>query len=152
MKRFEKVLVILTMILLLLDISMKINGVDLMLFVLLTLLSIFYFVLGFFLINNIELKDLFKKSSYSNISVLRMLGSFFGAAHGLSTVAMGILFIIMHYEGGINLLVIGLVTCAIVVVVSLIRYLARHDKFYLKVISRLCLWIAMAVIVYITYP
>ncbi|HMG90117.1 MAG TPA: hypothetical protein VK589_08650 [Chryseolinea sp.] len=140
MKRFEKVLVILIAFFLLLKISTNIAGVDQMLFILLTLLCMFYYVLGFFLMNNVELRNMFKRISYTNISIMRILGSI-GASQGLSTLVISVLFILMQYEGDFNLLVIGLVTVLIVVAVSLVRYQARKDRFYLKLISRMCLWV-----------
>jgi len=121
-----------------------------MLFILLTFLSIFYFVLGLFLMNNVELRGIFKKSSYTDVSIMRLLGSF-GAAQGLSTLVISILFILFHYEGDVNLLVIGLVTSAIVAVGCLIRYLAKKDKFYVNLMSRLFAWSATGVILYLVY-
>lgn len=150
MRRIEIVLVGIIVLLLLIKFSSSIAGVDAMLFIFLTVLSVFYYAFGLFLMNGVGFKTMFRKSTYSGISWMRILGSFW-AAQCLSTLVVSILFIILQYAGGANLLLIGVVSSAISVVVSLVRYQAKKDKFYLNLVYKLSVWCFAGVGIYLFY-
>lgn len=145
MKWTERVSIVLIVLLLLARFFT--SSVDVMLFILFTFLSIYYYGLGFFLLNDLRLKDIFKKSSYTKISTLRILGSIL-APMFLSSLLIGILYILMRYEGSLNMFFTGLTSVVIVIIISLIKYQTKKDPFYKKVVLKFSLWAALAIIVY----
>src|SRR5258706_11537060 len=63
-----------------------------------SLLSFIYFYFGFALLNNIGFRAMFKKASYANISIGRILGAI-GVGLFLSIVLIGILFKLQIWNG-----------------------------------------------------
>jgi hypothetical protein len=110
----------------------------------------FYYVFGVFLLNDIPLRNIFKRASYRDTSIMRIIGSF-GAAQSLSTLVISILFMVLNYAGDVNLLVAGVVSSAIVVIIGLVRYQTKKDRFYLKLTHKLCLWSAVGVVAYFVF-
>ena len=74
----------------------------------LMVLLIFYYVLSFALFNGIKLRDIFKKVSYKDTNVKRIIGAI-GLGFALSTIITGGLFKLQFWAGANIYLHIGLV-------------------------------------------
>lgn len=77
----------------------------------LLLLSTIYFLFSFFLFNKITFKGIFKLESYK-LPVVKLLHAFISGI-GLSILMIGILYKLMHYNGGNFFLYNGLIICAL---------------------------------------
>jgi len=145
MRAIERVLVIIVVLLLIA--RLLFGNVEVILFITLSLLSIFYYCLGFFILNNLSFQHIFKRSTYKHISILRIIGSI-GASMLLSSLVVGILFKIMKYEGSVNLIVTGLISVAVVILISLVKYQFGKDRFYLDVVFKFAHWAVLGLIVH----
>ncbi len=101
----------------------------------LLILSCFYFYLGVLLLNAISFKKMFKKDSYSSISVKRIIGTI-GAGVGISIVILGIMFKTFHWPFANQNLIIGISFLFIVITISLIKLLIKINDFYVKILFR----------------
>lgn len=146
MKAIERVLVIIFLLLLVVKLLYD-NVVDSILFIILSSLTIYYYCLGFFLLNSLGFDDIFKKSSYEHISTLRVIGSI-GASMFLAFLVFGILFKLMQYEGSVNLMVIGLISVVLVIIISLVKYKIGKDRFYMNVVFKFAHWAVLGAIIY----
>jgi len=135
MKTLEKVLGLLLMVGFILKLAL-ISGSSILIVLPLLILSGIYFYLGFAFFNDIPLKVLFKKESYANISLFRILGTI-GFGFSLSLITIGILFKIQLWKGANLDLLIGLVLISIITIVSLIKFLKNKDKFYNRIFARI---------------
>jgi hypothetical protein len=77
MKQTEKILGGLIIILMIIRLSFALPYFDIIITLLILVLSMMYFGLGFALMNNVRLRNVFKKDSYNGISTLRILGGIF---------------------------------------------------------------------------
>lgn len=146
MKAIERVLVIIFLLLLVVKLLYE-NVVDSILFIILSSLTIYYYCLGFFLLNRISFDQIFKRSSYEHISTLRIIGSI-GASMFLSSLVFGILFKLMEYKASVNLMVIGLISVALVIIISLVKYQLGKDRFYMNVVFKFAHWAVLGTIIY----
>jgi hypothetical protein len=146
MKDIERVSVVLLVLFLLAKFLFRFD-VDVILFISFTFLAVYYYILGFFLLNDFTFKSIFKKSSYGKLSTMRILGSI-GASIFLSSLLISILFIIMRYEGGLNQFLIGITSVVIVIIISLVKYQTKKDPFYMKVVLKFSLWAALGIVIY----
>lgn len=144
MKDTERVLIVLSVLLLV--VKMLFGGVDIFIFIILSVLTLYYYCLGFFLLNNIHFEEILKRSAYRHISPVRIIGSI-AASMFLSSLIVGILFKLMEYEGNLHLLAIGLMAVATVLLISLVKYLLTKDRFYLNVIFRFAHWEVLGLII-----
>src|SRR5271169_521226 len=110
MKILERGSIILSVIGFLMKI-MRISGGNELLMIGMTLLAFIYFYLGFALLNNVAVKDIFKKSSYPNS--LRVVGAM-GVGIFLSIVAIGILFKLLILTGATEMITIGVVGLVVI--------------------------------------
>jgi hypothetical protein len=131
MKILERGSVILSVIGLVMKIF-RLNGGNELLEIGLTLLAMVYFYLGFAVFNNIRLKDIFKKSSYSNISSGRIVGAI-GVGMNLSIIVIGLLFKLLIFAGAFEMLTIGVTSLTITLFAALIVFILKKknlDFFY----------------------
>jgi hypothetical protein len=98
-------------------------------------LSILYFYFGFALLNGIPLRKIFKKSSYSSISSMRIVGAI-GTGIGLSTAIIGVLFKFMSWPGSYFMLIIGLLFVSVFFFYSLVKLFMNQSAFYINIICR----------------
>ncbi|HKR04707.1 MAG TPA: hypothetical protein VJY62_08715, partial [Bacteroidia bacterium] len=96
MKKAEKILGSIAFMGLILKLSLIPGGGILISLSLLTLAFLYYFSFAF--LNDIPLKNIFKKESYNGISPLKMIGTA-GIGIALAQCTLGLLFKIQNYEG-----------------------------------------------------
>ncbi len=101
-------------------------GLQVLLSITLTLISIFYLWFSFFLFNNIGITDLFKKDKKIRVSKITVSTSLLaGLIYSLSFIA--ILFIISFYPGMNRLILLALIFNFLLVVFSLIIFLKQKE-------------------------
>lgn len=98
-------------------------------------LSILYFYFGFAILNSISFRKIFKKSSYSAISSMRIVGAI-GTGIGLSTVIIGLLFKFMSWPGSYFMLLIGLLSMSVFFAYALIKFIINKSSFYTNILLR----------------
>lgn len=101
----------------------------------LSFLSILYCYFGFALLNGIPLRKIFKKSSYTAISSMRIVGAI-GTGIGLSTAIIGVLFKFMSWPGSSFMLIIGLLFISVFFFYSLVKLFMNQSAFYINIICR----------------
>ncbi len=137
MKKFEKIILILIVIALIMKFSL-IPGGSVLVGISLTILSIIYYLLGFAFFNGIRLRHVFKKQSYKGISALRVIGGI-GTGMGLSTIIIGIQFKLLHVAGADMMLKVGLGTTIVILFIAFIKFLKAKDEFYKLIFSRIAI-------------
>ena len=133
MKHFEKILVVGIVLALILKFN-QYEGSDLLLLWSLTILAGIYYPLGFLLFNQIRLRNIFKKSSYRDVSSGQIVVAVV-AGLGLANVCIGVLFKLLVFPGSHNLIIAGLVIMMISMVVAVIR-IRKYDDRNAPMISR----------------
>ena len=108
-------------------------------------LAQFYMVLNFALINNLRLKEIFKKSTYKSIDIKKIIISAVLGALGFSTILIGTLFKIMHWKGAFEQLLFGLIISSIIITVTSILYFAKDRRFYANIVLRIAIFGFIAV-------
>lgn len=111
------------------------------------LLSMIYFYISVVLFNGIPFRQALKKDAYTGISKLRIIGS---AASGvtLSVLVIGVLFVSMYWQGGKQMLLMGITLCIVVLCIALYKYFTKRGDFYPVLIRRLTVWIAAGVLLF----
>jgi hypothetical protein len=99
------------------------------------ILAIIYTFFGFALLNNIRLRNIFKKDNYQDISTARILGSII-AGLSLAIALNGILFKLMFWPASNLLLIDGIVFLMIITIVGAIKYTKNKSAFYPKLFKR----------------
>jgi hypothetical protein len=131
----------------LLLVSLNLQMFGILIIISLLLLGILYYFLGFALFNNIPLMGIFKRSSYSGLSINRIMGAI-AAGLVISDVCIGILFRIEHWPMSNYMLIVGTIASILVLIVAVIKYLRLKDKFYLPIILRLVAIIIPGILLY----
>jgi hypothetical protein len=103
-----------------------------------TSLSMIYFYLGFALFNGINLRAIFTKDSYKDISLLRILGAM-GAGISLSLTIIGLLFIFQSWPGSSVIVMLGLSGLVIVTIIGVVKYLKNKSKYYPRIFIRVAI-------------
>ena len=134
MKKTERILLIIALVAILLK-FMLIAGSGLLITLALLSLAIIYYLLSFAFFNNTPLKEIFKKQSYNGISVLRIIGTI-GFGLSLSTVVVGILFVLQSWNGGRMYLLSGLITLLLCTIVAIFRWIKNRSNSYNVLFSR----------------
>ncbi len=134
MKNIEKLFIILVIVS---TIYRYVHGIGSILFLILSIntLAILYFCLSFALFNNIKFKNIFKKSSYVNISKRRIIFSIFSGI-SLSIALIGVLFKIQDYPGADLLLVLGLFASISITIIALWKNNKVKGNFYFNILKR----------------
>jgi len=109
-------------------------------------LSAFYFLFGFNFLNNVRLRNSFKKESYQNISTLKIIGGVL-AGINLSVLLTGNLFGLMRWPGFTSMLIITLISSLIILVISLIKQFKDSNN-YIRIISRTVFFLGLASLLY----
>lgn len=136
MRYLEKIIVLVLVLFVLLRffIASKFISTSIVFFTL--LLSIIYLFFGFALQNQIRLRDIFKTISYSNISALKILGTFFSGLV-LALVCIYSLFKFMSWPFADQGLTIALQSLLAVVLVVLIKLYFNKRSFSKTFLIRL---------------
>ncbi len=134
MKKFEKTLVVLILVSLIMKFSFIMGG-DILAILSISLLILVYYPLGFAFFNQVRLRDIFKKDSYKGVSGLRVFGAIV-VGMGLSATCLGILFKLENWPGSNFNLMVGLVTTLIVSIIALIKFFKSKDNYYRQILKR----------------
>ena len=146
MKKFE-LIVGLTAILGVLLRIFHIPGGSILTMLSFTTLSAFYFLFSFALFNDIKLRDIFKKESYKDTSVKRIIGAIV-LGFGLSPIILGGLFKLLSFAGANIQLLIGLLTTGIVLVIAIIFYFRSKADYYKRIFIRIAIYGGLGLILY----
>jgi glucan phosphoethanolaminetransferase (alkaline phosphatase superfamily) len=107
-------------------------------------LSVIYMFGSIPLFNNITLRNVFNQEFFKDISTGKIIGSLC-LGMTLSIIAIGILFKLMIWPGGMNNLVVGLVCLGIIIVIAFIRYSSGKSIYYIDVFKRSAFIVIIAV-------
>ncbi|MFN8309896.1 MAG: hypothetical protein U0T73_08030 [Chitinophagales bacterium] len=107
-------------------------------------LAFFYLYFSFALFNNIRFRNLFKKSSYSGIKALRIMGSVV-TGFVLTLLVVGIIFKTLMWPGASLMCIAALPPTLLVSIVTLVRYLPHRDGFYEPILWRLVIYSSIVV-------
>jgi len=148
MKKAEIILVIVSIIGLALKLFNIPFGGLVFLFSLLSL-SLIYYPMGFAFFNSIQVQNVFKKESYAGIGWKRIVGAV-AAGAVVSTLLIGVLFVIMHYPGGSYILIRGLIGAIVVSIVALVKNRKAKDEYYSLILSRMLFSGSMGIVLLLT--
>lgn len=99
-------------------------------------IAMFYYVAGYFIMNDVSLRKLLKERKGKNVSVPVLFGSIM-AGWDFSIIAIGILFKVMLFPGADNMLVTGIILLTILQVGSIFirkTHLETFARFFNRVI------------------
>jgi hypothetical protein len=125
MKILEKVLFVIILIGLILKFSL-VPGGDQLIFCAVSVLACVYYPFGFLFLNQIRLRDVFKKAAYKNVTAGKIILSII-AGMGVSTICIGSLFKLFNYDGADQMLLIASVT-SFFALIPLIILLLKNDE------------------------
>ena len=149
MKLLEKITAFLSLIGLLLKFLLIQSG-NAVFIISASLLASIYFYFGFALINNVGFRAMFKKSSYANISSIRIIAGI-GVGGLLSIVVIGLLFKLQIWMGSIEMIKIGTTGLLVTVVIAGIVFLLKRkslDPFYKGIFTRGAIALIFALLVF----
>jgi len=135
MNKLEKILGLIFLIAIILKLTLLPGG-GILATISLMILANLYFLFGFALFNQIELKNILKGDSYTGISNLRIFGAFVTGT-ALSILCVGVLFKLQHWPGSKPNIIVGLISSVIILIVSIIKYYKSKEVIYSKIILRL---------------
>lgn len=133
MNLLEKLLIIATVIGVILKFSV-IRGADELIFLALSLLACLYYLFSFLFFNRIPLRNIFKTAAYNAVSAWTIVTTAVGGL-GLSIVCIGSLFKLLILMGANQMLAIGLGITAVILAISVMRFLRKSDP-----TSKFILW------------
>ncbi len=107
MKVFEKILIIIFCIGLLLKIG-GIPGGSVLCILMAMIASLFYMLFGAFLLNDVKFRQIFDKDAYTEIDTGKLIIGATTGFIGLSVLTLGILFKIQSYPGAQIMLIVGI--------------------------------------------
>lgn len=149
MKNIEKFIGALIIALVLLRLFIYVSFLDTIIVLLTLVLSIIYLALSFALLNNVRLRSVFKKVSYNNVSILKIIGAI-GTGIVLSLICIYSLFKFMRWPFADQGLSISLITLLIPIVVTAIKWLTTKNEFYITFLIRLVVIGVIGTIFYFT--
>ena len=137
MKKTELFLASLALIALVLKLA-HLPGSNFILVISLSCLAMLYFYLGFALFNQIPFRKIVKKESYQGVGTWRIIGAI-GAGIAFSQTLVGILFKLLHWQGALLLLQVGLISIALLAIIGFIRYAKSKAAFYSNLFTRVAI-------------
>ena len=135
MNKIEKILFYIFIVTTLISIAFAFPGLNTILVISGSILSLAFFFFGFAIYNDISFRQVFKNSTYQTISSLRVLGSV-GAGFFTSLLIIGILFKVMFWPGSYTNLIFGILGLFIILVIVAIKKSKLNYNVYNKVINR----------------
>jgi hypothetical protein len=151
MKILERGSIILSVIGFLLKI-LRLSGGNELLMIGMTLFVLVYWTLGFALFNNIQLRAIFKKSSYAGISSGRIVGAI-GVGGFLSVTTIGLLFKLLILTGAREMITIGVTGLVITLFAAGVVFLLKKknmDSFYRQIFVKGGIAIILGITLYLT--
>lgn len=128
MKKTEVALVVLFLLGILLS-MVPVSGGLLLIILSGSLLSILYFAFSFWIFNNIRVRDIFKKTAYSEVTAAKTILSIF-AGLNISVAVVGIQFRLMLWKGSHAVLVAGLANIVIMLIILVLMALLNKRISY----------------------
>ncbi|MPQ48895.1 hypothetical protein GCQ56_18000 [Marinifilum sp. N1E240] len=147
MKKTEKILAAISILGILLSLNLIPYGGTLSI-ISMTCLAILYMYLSFALFNDIPIKGIFKKDSYTKISKLRVFGTIVTGLV-LSVSIIGILFKSQLYPYSSILLAEGVIGLFIAAIVAFVQLKRSKDKFYFNILKRIVIIGILSIIFYL---
>lgn len=135
MKVFERVVILIFIIGIILKAFSLIGG-DTLVFVSLFTLSVFYFIFSIVILNKMDFKQIFQRQSYDNISSLRALYSMFCSVAFYSFLT-GLMFRTFNWENATLTFWLGVLLLSVCLIISLIKYMQYHSTFYKLILLRI---------------
>lgn len=135
MKKFEVllgVIVLLTIIVCKLGISISFS----LIVIPILILANFYYFLSFALFNNVSFLSIFRKESYNQISVQRILFAI-GTGFALSLILVAVVFVIKDWPLADFTLAAGLLLLAVLFLIASIRFLVKRSSYLKWILIRL---------------
>jgi hypothetical protein len=148
MGKFEKIILALVCIALILTLQL-IEGGAFLLFITALLLSLLYFPFGFLLIHRIGLKKMFKSETYQAIKSGHIIIAVV-AGISFSMMWIGILFKMLRYEGSEFMLISGLIPCLIILVFAFIKYNQTKTALYKNMLLRAVFFGAIGAVLFMS--
>jgi hypothetical protein len=148
MKKFEIIMGLATIVGIafrLLDIS----GGLVIIAVSLSILACFYWIFSFALLNDIRLRDIFKKASYKDTNPKRIIGAIV-TGFILSNIVIGCMFKVQVWQGSDPILKIALPVLGLILLVSFGLYSRSKSDFYIRVMKRVMVCGGLGLILYLT--
>lgn len=99
------------------------------------ILACVYCYLGFAVLNDIRLRNMFKKESYNGVGALRIVGMV-GAGIILSTAIIGIMFKWMMWPGAGAMLYISIPGFLVLAIIAFVKYSKGSNVVYKKLLIR----------------
>ena len=134
MRFLEKVLTVLALIGILMKLAAIAGGIFLTALALICL-SVLYLIFGFFVFNNIRLRDSFKKSSYTGITAIKVIGSVISSIV-LSISIAAICFRLLYWNGNAIVLLTGLGINIIFTFTIILVIAIKSALFYRNILIR----------------
>lgn len=125
MNLLEKLLVTLAVVGVILKFSFVLGG-DELLFLSMSVLSCLYYLFSFLFFNRIPLRNIFKRDAYNGVSAWTIVTTAV-CGLGLSIICIGSLFKLLTFMGANQMLAIGLGITAVILAISVIRFLRKRD-------------------------
>ncbi len=134
MKKAEIILAILAILALIFNLNF-VPGASALTVLSLSSLAVLYMYFSFALFNDVRLRNIFKKGTFTEINKMRTFGAA-GAGIALAITIIGIMFKIQLWPGAELQLRMGLLALAFVTAIGLFKYLKEKSPFYLRVFKR----------------
>lgn len=114
-----------------------------------TTLSIFYYIFGFAIFNNIGFRGIFKKELYKKTNAKKIIGAI-GLGWAISIITIGGLFKIQLYQGASIQLLFGLILISILFLIALTRYFKNRSVYFPRIFKRIIIFGSLGLILYLT--
>ncbi len=151
MKQTEKILGIFAFLSILLELLYDYPYVPELIILSCFFLSLLYFFFSFLLLNDIRLRNVFKKESYKKISTIRIIGTI-AAGVVFFIILTGILFKFFNWPGGNYNLYIGLMLLLGISIIPIIKFLLTKAPFYRNLLIRFFVIGAIGIIFFSLSP
>jgi glucan phosphoethanolaminetransferase (alkaline phosphatase superfamily) len=102
-----------------------------------------YFSFAFF--NGVQLRNIFKKVAYTDVSALRIVGAI-GTGIALSQTIIGLIFKFNEWPGAFVMMSVGLSGLLVVAIVGFIQFAKNKIDYYRNIFKRIALFGVLALI------
>jgi len=147
MKKFELIVGLIALLGMFLRIF-YVPGSDILIVLVFTILSMFYYVFSFALFNGIRLRDIFRKASYKNTNAKRIIGAVW-LGWVLSLMVLGGLFKLLFWTGGNIQLLTGLVNIGLILPIAAIFYFRNKADYYKRIFKRIAIYGGLGLLLYL---
>ena len=114
-------------------------------------LATIYFYFGFALLNGVRMRNMFKKVSYQEIGVKKILFAV-GVGLALGVLLIGILFKIQHWPAADMQLSLGFYSCIVALIIALVFYAKTKESIFKNVLVRTIFFGCIGAVLVFTAP